>query len=167
MALDPADHTKLAWSIAAKFFNVPDHEAVVCEAMLALVRGAQAFDETLGYRPSSFLMPVIRFACLSEARRQRAEGDRRVMTVAEGEVVFAGPFPGLGNTIILNHGDRYHTVYAHLSSIAHEVGQKVRQNEMIGSLAASDPMLHFEIRSEGKAVDPVPWLAGGEAAFSR
>lgn len=97
----------------------------------------------------------------------RAEGDRRVMTVAEGEVVFAGPFPGLGNTIILNHGDRYHTVYAHLSSIAHEVGQKVRQNEMIGSLAAADPMLHFEIRSEGKAVDPVPWLAGGEAAFSR
>ena len=48
-----------------------------------------------------------------------------------------------------------------------EVGQKIRQNEMIGSLAAADPMLHFEIRSEGKAVDPVPWLAGGEAAFSR
>jgi septal ring factor EnvC (AmiA/AmiB activator) len=97
----------------------------------------------------------------------RAEGDRRVVTVAEGEVVFAGPFPGLGNTIILNHGDRYHTVYAHLSSIAHEVGQKVRQNEVIGTLAASDPMLHFELRSEGKAVDPVPWLAGGEEAFSR
>lgn len=96
-----------------------------------------------------------------------AAGDRRVMTVAEGEVVFAGPFPGLGNTIILNHGGRYHTVYAHLSSIAHEVGQKVRQNEVIGSLAAADPILHFELRSEGKAVDPVPWLAGGEAAFSR
>lgn len=97
----------------------------------------------------------------------RAEGDRRVMTVAEGEVVFAGPFPGLGNTIILNHGDRYHTVYAHLSSIAHEVGQKVRPNEVIGTLAAADPMLHFELRSEGKALDPVPWFAGGEAAFSR
>jgi septal ring factor EnvC (AmiA/AmiB activator) len=97
----------------------------------------------------------------------RAEGDRRVVTVAEGEVVFAGPFPGLGNTIILNHGDRYHTVYAHLSSVAHEVGQKVRQNEVIGALAAADPMLHFELRSEGKAVDPLPWFAGGEAAFSR
>jgi septal ring factor EnvC (AmiA/AmiB activator) len=96
-----------------------------------------------------------------------ADGDRRVVTVAEGEVVFAGPFPGLGNTIILNHGDRYHTVYAHLSSIAHEVGQKVRQSEVIGTLAASDPMLHFELRSEGKAVDPVPWLAGGETAFAR
>jgi septal ring factor EnvC (AmiA/AmiB activator) len=97
----------------------------------------------------------------------RAEGDRRVVTVAEGEVVFAGPFPGLGNTIILNHGDRYHTVYAHLSSVAHEVGQKVRQNEVIGALATSDPMLHFELRSEGKAIDPVPWFAGGETAFSR
>lgn len=96
-----------------------------------------------------------------------SRGDRRVVSVAEGEVVFAGPFPGLGNTIILNHGGRYHTVYAQLASVVHEVGQTVRQNEVIGTLTPAEPLLHFELRSEGKAIDPLPWLAGGETAFSR
>ena len=73
MPLDPCDHTKLAWSIAAKYLNVPDHEAVVAVALLALVRSAQAFDETLGHRPSSFLVPVIKNAVLDEARRQRKQ----------------------------------------------------------------------------------------------
>jgi septal ring factor EnvC (AmiA/AmiB activator) len=96
-----------------------------------------------------------------------ATGDRRVVAVAEGEVVFAGPFPALGKTIIVNHGGRYHTVYSHLDSLAHEVGQKVRQHEVIGTLSTADPVLHFELRSEGKAVDPLPWFAGGEKAFTR
>lgn len=92
-------------------------------------------------------------------------GDRRVVAVAEGEVVFAGPFPGLGKTIIVNHGGRFHTVYSRLASLAHEVGQKVRQHEVIGTLSSAEPELHFELRSEGKAVDPLPWFAGGEKAF--
>lgn len=156
---------------------VPD-PAEDAERAQALARLSAQSERPFGDRKGGLPAPVtgkVRFRFGDRADRGvlvqglvvRAEGDRRVVTVAEGEVVFAGPFPGLGNTIILNHGDRYHTVYAHLSSIAHEVGQKVRQNEVIGALAASDPMLHFELRSEGKAVDPVPWLAGGEAAFAR
>jgi septal ring factor EnvC (AmiA/AmiB activator) len=97
----------------------------------------------------------------------QSSGDGRIVSVAEGEVVFAGPFPGLGNTIILSHGGRFHTVYAQLSSVVHEVGQKVRSSEVIGTLAPGNAALHFELRSEGKAVDPIPWLAGGEKAFSR
>lgn len=156
---------------------VPD-PAEDAEREKALARLNAESQRPFGERKGALPAPVtgkVRFRFGERAERGslvqglvvRAEGDRRVVTVAEGEVVFAGPFPGLGNTIILNHGDRYHTVYAHLSSIAHEVGQKVQQNEVIGALAASDPMLHFELRSEGKAVDPLPWLAGGETAFSR
>jgi septal ring factor EnvC (AmiA/AmiB activator) len=95
----------------------------------------------------------------------RASGDLQVVSVAAGEVVFAGPFPGRGNTMIINHGDRYHTVYAHLSAIAHEVGEKVRDREVLGSLAPSDPTLLFELRAEGKPLDPTPWFHGGYAAF--
>jgi septal ring factor EnvC (AmiA/AmiB activator) len=92
--------------------------------------------------------------------------DRQVAAVAEGEVVFSGPFPGLGNTLIVSHGGRYHSVYAHLGSILHEVGERVARAEILGSLTPGDPTLHFELRAEGKALDPEPWFQGGYAGFS-
>ncbi len=97
----------------------------------------------------------------------RAGGDMQVASVAGGEIVFSGPFPGLGNTIIINHGDRFHTVYAHLDGLQHEVGERVRANEVVGTLASSEPVLHFELRAQGKAVDPTAWFAGGYSAFAR
>ena len=71
MALDPVAHIALAWKVANSFRNVPDFESVACEALLALIHGAEAFDPSRGYRPSTFLVTVIRHACLSEVRRQR------------------------------------------------------------------------------------------------
>jgi len=97
----------------------------------------------------------------------RAGRDTQVASVARGEIVFSGPFPGLGKTIIISHGDRYHTVYAHLDVLQHEVGERVRENEIVGSLPRSEPVLHFELRAEGKAVDPVGWFPGGYDAFDR
>ncbi len=95
----------------------------------------------------------------------RAAGDRLVRAVAPGEVRFAGPFPGLGNTVIVAHGDRYHTVYAHLAELLREVGDRVSEGEAVGRLPAEDPVLHFELRAEGKPLDPGAWLRGGYAAF--
>jgi septal ring factor EnvC (AmiA/AmiB activator) len=95
----------------------------------------------------------------------RGEHDQHVLAVARGEVVFSGPFPGLGNTVIINHGGRYHTVYAHLDKIQREVGARVRENEVIATLNVSEPTLHFELRSEGKALDPIDWFRGGKDAF--
>ncbi|TFH22966.1 MAG: hypothetical protein E4H03_07275 [Myxococcales bacterium] len=97
----------------------------------------------------------------------RAGKDTQVASVAGGEIVFSGPFPGLGKTIIISHGDRYHTVYAHLDVLQHEVGERVRENEIVGSLPHSEPVLHFELRAEGKAVDPGGWFGGGYSAFAR
>jgi septal ring factor EnvC (AmiA/AmiB activator) len=94
-----------------------------------------------------------------------AANDQHVLAVARGEVVFSGPFPGLGNTLIINHGGRYHTVYAHLDGILHEVGARVRENEVIATLSTTDPTLHFELRAEGKPVDPIAWFRGGKEAF--
>ncbi len=96
-----------------------------------------------------------------------ADLDRRVFAIAAGEIVFAGPFPGLGNTVVINHGDRYHSVYAHLDRIFTEVGGVVPAGRSIGSLDSRDGQLHFEIRAEGKAVDPVAWFDRGKDAFRR
>ena len=97
----------------------------------------------------------------------KPDRDGRVFGIAAGEVVFAGPFPGLGNTVILNHGDRYHSVYAQLDRINVEVGSLVTRGTQVGELRAPDSALHFELRAEGKAVNPMTWFSGGEAAFTR
>ncbi len=96
----------------------------------------------------------------------RAAPGSEVTAVASGEVRFAGPFPGLGNMIILAHGQRYHTVYAHLVEMTREVGDRVLEGEPVGRLPDDDPLLHFELRAEGKPLDPAAWLRGGYAAFA-
>ena len=71
MPIDPVEHVNLAWKEANRFHNVLDFETLAAEALLALIRGAAAFDESLGNKPASFLGPVIHNACLSEWRRQK------------------------------------------------------------------------------------------------
>ena len=79
-----------------------------------------------------------------------------------GEVIIAGWRNGFGNTVVLNHFDGYTTLYAHLSKISVSVGQEVNHGERIGSVGSTGwstgPHLHFEIRINGKAVDPMPYM---------
>lgn len=85
-----------------------------------------------------------------------------VRAVLIGEVVIAGWRNGFGNTVVLNHFDGYTTLYAHLSKISVSVGQEVDHGERIGSVGSTGwstgPHLHFEIRINGRAVDPMPYM---------
>ena len=85
-----------------------------------------------------------------------------VRAVLVGEVIIAGWRNGFGNTVVLNHFDGYTTLYAHLSRISVSVGQEVDHGERIGSVGSTGwstgPHLHFEIRINGKAVDPMPYM---------
>jgi murein DD-endopeptidase MepM/ murein hydrolase activator NlpD len=62
---------------------------------------------------------------------------------------------GYGNMVILDHGDGYYSLYSNLSDMSATVGEDVEQSEVVGS---STDILHFELRSEGKPVDPLLWL---------
>ena len=88
-------------------------------------------------------------------------GDR-VRAARSGEVILAGPRSGFGNTIVIYHGLGYSTLYAHLSSVDVSVGQTVASGERIGSVGSTGwstgPHLHFELRVDGRAVDPTPFL---------
>ena len=95
-----------------------------------------------------------------------AASDRGVKSVARGEIVFAGPFPGMGNTVIISHGDRFHTVYARLAALDQEVGDVVRAGQQVGSVSVLTRTLHFEIRREGQTTDPLKWFARGRGAFT-
>lgn len=79
-----------------------------------------------------------------------------------GQVVTAGWVGGYGNCVIIDHGDGVCTRYGHLSQVLVTVGQYVDQGEQIalsGNTGRSTgPHLHFEIRINGEAVDPMPYL---------
>lgn len=85
-----------------------------------------------------------------------------IYAAADGTVQLAQYHGGYGNTIIINHSDRYETLYAHLSKISVEQGDQVFKGDVIGELGSTGrstgPHLHYEIIKSGKAVDPEPYL---------
>lgn len=88
-------------------------------------------------------------------------GDR-VRAARSGEVILAGERGGFGNTIVIYHGLGYSTLYAHLSRIEVSEGQQVQSGDRIGAIGSTGwstgPHLHFELRIDGGAVDPTPFL---------
>ena len=92
----------------------------------------------------------------------KAPKGKRVLAVADGQVAFADRFLGYGQVIIVDHGGGYYSLYAHLSSILVDVGDSVRERDIIGEVGDSGslegPQLHFEIREQGRPVNPAIWL---------
>ncbi|GFY79871.1 hypothetical protein TNIN_55231 [Trichonephila inaurata madagascariensis] len=90
-----------------------------------------------------------------------AQNGTNVVASAPGKVVYVGK--GLrwyGNLIIVEHKDNYMTVYSYLKNIHVAIGDKVKQDQVIGSAGKSstqdkDPQMCFTIRHNGQAVDPL------------
>lgn len=87
-----------------------------------------------------------------------------VHAAADGTVVAAGWDGGFGNKVDIDHGNGYHTWYAHLSSFAVAVGTAVRKGQTIARVGATGeatgPHLHYQIMHDGTAIDPAPFLTG-------
>lgn len=85
-----------------------------------------------------------------------------IRAVYEGKVIFASYFKGYGNMVIVDHGGGFFSLYAHASRIAKRVGAEVARNETIASVGDVDSprgdMLYFEIRYQGRPVDPASWF---------
>jgi septal ring factor EnvC (AmiA/AmiB activator) len=87
-----------------------------------------------------------------------------VKAVAPGTVVSVGQLGTYGLTVILQHGGGDYSVYASLHGAAVRTGATVRKGDVVGTVGISDPELkphlHFEMRPQGRAVDPESWLRG-------
>jgi septal ring factor EnvC (AmiA/AmiB activator) len=85
-----------------------------------------------------------------------------VYAVAPGKIVYADRFMGYGNLILVDHLDGYYSLYAHLSEILVNVGEEIGEGKIIARIgesgSLSGPMLHFELRKDGKPVDPLAYL---------
>ena len=79
-----------------------------------------------------------------------------------GEVIFSGWWDGYGKAIVVDHGRRTTTVYAHLSRIYKQVGAVVAKGQVIGLVGSTGystgPHLHFEVRKNGKPINPLKYL---------
>ncbi|MFN8774327.1 MAG: murein hydrolase activator EnvC family protein [bacterium] len=93
-----------------------------------------------------------------------AQPGQEVRSVAPGRVVFADWLRGFGNLLIVDHGDGYMTLYGNNESLLRRVGDGVRGGDpvaTVGSGGGSGPAgLYFELRHQGKPVDPLGWSAG-------
>jgi len=85
-----------------------------------------------------------------------------IAVVVIGIVILAGWQGGYGNTIMIHHGSGITTLYGHLKKILVRRGQIISRGEVIGLVGSTGvstgPHLHYEIRINGKRVDPMNYL---------
>ena len=141
-------------------------------ALAAAIRDAQAGSTGSG-APSAagFIWPVngpvvsgfgMRWGRMHEGIDIAALLGTPIHAAASGTVIHTGWLGGYGNLVVVDHGDGLATAYAHASAILVAVGQQVSQGDtlsLVGSTGNSTgPHLHFEVRVNGSAVDPLLYL---------
>ena len=95
-----------------------------------------------------------------------SERGSEVTAIARGRVAFSDWLRGYGLLLIMDHGDGFMTLYGHNESVYKDTGEWVESGEVIASVGDSGGQnrtgLYFEIRQDGKPVNPVKWCANGK-----
>jgi septal ring factor EnvC (AmiA/AmiB activator) len=86
----------------------------------------------------------------------KAKPGSQAQAVADGRVSYADQFMGYGNLVILDHSGGYYTLYSNLDEMLVSVGSAVAEGSTVGT---AREYLHFEVRKDGRPVDPAAWLA--------
>ena len=81
-----------------------------------------------------------------------------VRAVSEGKVVYSGKLPNYGQVVIIDHGDHYYSLCAHLGASSKKVNELVKAGDQIGQSGNPGTPLYFEIRARNIAVNPLQWL---------
>jgi septal ring factor EnvC (AmiA/AmiB activator) len=92
----------------------------------------------------------------------RAPANQSVKAVAAGRVVYADWLRGFGNLLIIDHGHGYMSLYGNNETLYKQVGDSTRMGDIISTVGNSggneDSGLYFELRFEGKPIDPAKWV---------
>ena len=157
-----------------EYLQEVDALAAESASLAAAIREAQAGASSTGTgtpSASGFIWPVNgtvvsgfgwRWGRMHEGIDISASSGTPIWAAAAGIVIHAGWLGGYGNLVVVDHGNGLATAYAHASAILVGVGQQVSQGEtlsLVGSTGnSSGPHLHFEVRVNGAAVDPLFYL---------
>ena len=110
-----------------------------------------------------------RFGTRNQGLTVATRASAQVIAPYDGRLMFAGPFRGYGQLLIISHGEGYHSLIAGMSRIDGVVGQWLLAGEPIGRMGGNDgdaPVLYVELRRNGAPIDPLPWLASNERKVS-
>ncbi len=162
-----------------KVLNQLEADAAAIEAQIeAYLRAQRESGRSVGpapkgkfFRPcsgrisSSFGMrfhPILKKSRLHAGVDIAAPSGSPIWAAQTGEVIAAQKMRGYGNVVIVDHGGGITTTYAHCSRFFVSKGQKVQRGQRIASVGATGlatgPHLHFEVRINGKAVNPMAYL---------
>jgi septal ring factor EnvC (AmiA/AmiB activator) len=84
----------------------------------------------------------------------------QVKAVWAGRVLYASPLKGFGNLMVIDHGDKYYSLYAHADRFTRKVGELVKAEDVVAlSGHEGRDAIYFEIRHRGTPVDPRAWRA--------
>jgi murein hydrolase activator len=154
---DAAELTRLLEELATALADVPPEFEVA------------PFAELRGKLPVPVEGPVVRsFGDRRGGDMQwsgwliRADVGEPVRAIAHGRVAYADWLRGYGLILIIDHGDGFMSLYAHNESLLRDVGDWVNPGETVAivgnSGGASEPGIYFELRREGRPLDPVGWV---------
>ncbi len=139
--------------------------------LAAKIRAAQAHSTVQHVSGAGLIWPVSapitspfgwRWGRMHEGLDLGAAYGSPIAAAAAGVVIYAGWEGGYGNLVVIDHGGGLATAYGHQSRIAVSLGQSVAQGQVIGYVGSTGhstgPHLHFEVRVDGQAVDPLGYL---------
>jgi murein DD-endopeptidase MepM/ murein hydrolase activator NlpD len=132
------------------------------ELPLANPSPGNAISSTFGVRPD----PLLGTPAMHAGMDFRAAHGSPVRATAAGTVVKAGWNGGYGRMVEVEHADGFSTRYAHLSKVLVKEGQRLDAGEIVGKVGSSGrstgPHLHYEVRRDGDALNPVRFLKAGK-----
>jgi murein DD-endopeptidase MepM/ murein hydrolase activator NlpD len=103
--------------------------------------------------------PILHYARMHAGLDFGAAWGSPIVAAADGQVVVAGWTGGYGRAVEIGHGGGIVSLYGHMSGVVATPGQMVRQGQVIGYVGSSGlstgPHLHFEVRINGRPVDPM------------
>lgn len=147
-------------AIEAEIRKKQSSEEYVNGEMMWPVTGYTRISSPFGYR----IHPISKTRSMHTGIDIPAPTGTPIKAANGGTVQFSGRLGGYGNAVIIDHGGKITTLYAHNSQLLVKEGDKVTKGQTIAKAGSTGnstgPHLHFEVRVDGKYEDPIPWVKG-------
>jgi len=138
--------------------SIVDGESIVISSGSWPVPGYSRISSPYGYR----IHPIFNTRKMHTGIDIPAPTGTPTVSIDSGKVIFAGTKGGYGKTVMIQHDDGKVTLYAHNNELNVSVGQRVQKGQVVAKIGSTGnstgPHLHFEVRINGKHVNPVPYI---------